>query len=76
MDDDVSRPEGRSLTRIGRGIGEAEIEVSGLPKRLIGDAVTYDASGRAPVTTEAESFEPSISHHGEYVIAAALSDVA
>src|ERR1017187_8879490 len=45
------------------------------PERLIEVAVTYDASGRPYGTTEAQNFELSISHHGDYVVAVALGVV-
>jgi phosphopantetheine--protein transferase-like protein len=42
------------------------------PERLIDVAVTYDASGRPHGNIEAQNFEISISHHGEYVVAVAM----
>jgi phosphopantetheinyl transferase (holo-ACP synthase) len=42
------------------------------PERLTDVAITHDASGRPHATIEAQNFEISISHHGEYVVAVAL----
>ena len=55
---------------------EAVIKAAPKPaERLIDVAVTYDASGRPYGTTEAQNFELSISHHGDYVVAVALGVV-
>jgi phosphopantetheine--protein transferase-like protein len=52
---------------------EAVIKAAGEPAgRPIDVAVSYDASGRPYGATESRSFELSISHHGEYVVAVAL----
>ena len=42
------------------------------PERLIDVAITHDASGRPHGNIEAQNFEISISHHGEYVVAVAM----
>ena len=42
------------------------------PERLIDVAITHDASGRPHGKIEAQNFEISISHHGEYVVAVAI----
>jgi phosphopantetheine--protein transferase-like protein len=43
------------------------------PERLIDVAITHDTLGRPHGNIEAQNFEISISHHGEYVVAVAMA---
>jgi phosphopantetheine--protein transferase-like protein len=52
---------------------EAVIKAALVPPQQLTDIeITHDASGRPHGTVEAQHFEISISHHGDYAIAVAM----
>jgi phosphopantetheine--protein transferase-like protein len=52
---------------------EAVIKAAVTPPQLSDIELTHDASGRPHARVGAQSFDVSISHHGEYAVAVAMS---